>query len=246
MSQEQIAKIWDMIGDIKFAMLTSDDAGHLRSRPMAASQTTFEGTLWFFTRASSHKVAEVQHDSRVNVSYADPSKQNYVSLSGNASLVRDAASIAQHWSEATRAWFPKGKDDPDIALLKVDVAEAEYWDAPNSAMVHAYGYVKAVLTGSAPHPGGKRQGGLCRRVRRRSRSAAAARSGCAPGSQPPPASRSGRSSVAGWPARRAGSASSDSTAVAAVAAPPEMAPASASAETAAAGSTTCRFSWASG
>ena len=30
---------------------------------------------------------------------------------------------------------------------------AEYWDAPNSVMVHAYGYVKAVLTGTPPSSG---------------------------------------------------------------------------------------------
>ncbi len=150
-------KLWAMMKDIKFAMLTTDDAGHLRARPMAASQTGFDGTLWFFTRASSHKVAEVGADHSVGVTYADPSGQNYVSLSGRATLVQDKASIAAHWSEGIRTWFPKGQDDPDIALLKVDVKAAEYWDAPNSAMVHAYGYIKAVVTGESPHPGENRK-----------------------------------------------------------------------------------------
>ena len=154
MSQEQVQKIWGMIKDIKFAMLTSDDGGHLRSRPMIASQKEFDGVLWFFTRVHAHKVAEVQHEDRVNVSYADGSAQNYVSLSGTAALVRDPASIAEHWSEAMRTWFPKGRDDPDIALLRVDVQQGEYWDAPNSTMIHAYGYLKARLTGESPHPGG--------------------------------------------------------------------------------------------
>ena len=53
-----------------------------------------------------------------------------------------------------RAWFPKGIDDPDVALLKVAIDAAEYWDAPNSTMIHAYGYLKARLTGEAPEPGG--------------------------------------------------------------------------------------------
>ena len=150
-------KLWTMMKDIRFAMLTTEDAAHLRARPMAASQDGFDGTLWFFTRASSHKVAEVGADHRVGVTYADPSGQNYVSLSGQAVLVQDKASIEAHWSEATRVWFPKGKEDPDIALLKVTVETAEYWDAPNSAMVHAYGYVKAVVTGEPPHPGENRK-----------------------------------------------------------------------------------------
>lgn len=146
-------KLWDMISSIKVAMLVTEDEGQLRSRPMVASQKDFDGTLWFFTRASAHKVDEVRSDQRVNVSYADWDKQNYVSFSGAASLVRDRKAIDDHWGEVLRTWFPKGKDDPDIALLKVDTQQAEYWDAPSSTMVHAYGYAKAVLTGSSPNPG---------------------------------------------------------------------------------------------
>lgn len=146
-------KLWSMIKEVRFAMLTTEDAGHLRARPMVAVQKEFDGTLWFFTRASSHKVDEVQSDERVGVTYADPGQQNYVSMSGTAKLVRDSGAIGAHWVESLRTWFPKGKDDPDVALLKVDVDAAEYWDAPNSTMVHAYGYVKAVMTGTSPHPG---------------------------------------------------------------------------------------------
>ena len=146
-------KLWSMMKGIRFAMLTTEDGPHLRARPMAASQAGFDGTLWFFTRKSSHKVTEVNADERVGVSYSDPSSQNYVSLSGRAMLVTDGASIEAHWDESVRTWFPKGKDDPEIALLKVTVEAAEYWDAPNSTMLHAYGYVKAVLTGEAPNPG---------------------------------------------------------------------------------------------
>ena len=153
-TDETTAKLWGMIREIGFAMLTSEDGGLLRARPMVASQKQFDGTLWFFTHASAHKVDEVQAHRRVGVTYAEPSQQTYVSLSGDAALVRDPADIAAHWGESLRTWFPKGKDDPDIALLKVDVTQAEYWDAPSSAMVHAYGYVKATVTGTPPHPGG--------------------------------------------------------------------------------------------
>jgi general stress protein 26 len=152
-SAGQTGKLWQMIKHIRFAMLTSEDGEFLRSRPMAASQSDFSGDLWFFTRLDSHKVAEVARDERVNVSYADPDGQNYVSLSGVARLVRDRAAIDEHWSEGLRTWFPKGKDDPDVALLKVTVQRAEYWDAPASAMVMLFGYAKAVTTGQAPHPG---------------------------------------------------------------------------------------------
>ena len=154
MDNGDTSKLWDLIKTVEIAMMVTEDGEYLRSRPMAVSQKTFDGTLWFFTRASSHKVTEVDQEHRVNLSYAHPGKQDYVSVSGQASLVRDPEAIAEHWAESLRTWFPKGKDDPEIALLKVVVQRAEYWDAPSSAMLHAYGYLKAVTTGQSPNPGG--------------------------------------------------------------------------------------------
>ena len=151
---EATQKMWSMIKDIGFAMMTTEDGDNLRARPMVAAQKDFDGNLYFFTRASSHKVDEVKGDQRVGVTYANPSKQDYVSLSGHARLVRDKGVVTSHWQESLRTWFPKGIDDPDIAVLKVEVTSAEYWDAPNSTMLHAYGYVKAVVTGAPPNPGG--------------------------------------------------------------------------------------------
>ena len=40
-----------------------------------------------------------------------------------------------------------------MALLCVEMEGAEYWDAPSSTLVHAFGYLKAVTTGAPPHPG---------------------------------------------------------------------------------------------
>ena len=49
--------------------------------------------LWFFTQASSHKVLEIDHEHQVNLSYAQPDENRYVSVSGTATLVRDRAKI---------------------------------------------------------------------------------------------------------------------------------------------------------
>lgn len=150
---EMQEKLWSLMKAVGVAMLTTEDDGHLRARPMHAAQDKFDGTLWFFTMKSSHKVAEVDSDHRVGVTFADGGKQDYVSLSGTARLTTDKALLNEHWSEPMRTWFPKGLDDPEIALLKVSVETAEYWDAPNSTVLHAYGYVKSVVTGEPPHPG---------------------------------------------------------------------------------------------
>jgi general stress protein 26 len=145
---DDIKKLYEMIKDIRIAMMTTAEPdGTLRSRPMATQQTEFDGDLWFFTGASSGKVDEVQADRHVNISYAAPDDNRYVSVSGTAQLVRDRAKMEELWNPFLKAWFPKGLDDPDIALLKVHVTEAEYWDSPSGAIVHLVGFVKAVATG---------------------------------------------------------------------------------------------------
>lgn len=151
---DAIKTLGTLIKDVQVAMLTTlDDDGTLRSRPMATQETPFDGTLWFFTKADSPKVDEIDREHQVGLSYSDPRKQNYVSISGTASLVRDKAKIEELWKPTLKAWFPEGLNDPEIALLRVDVSKAEYWDTPSSTVVHLIGLAKALATGKAYEPG---------------------------------------------------------------------------------------------
>ena len=144
-------KAWTLIQDIRIALLvTSDAQGRMHGRPMAAMNKDFDGTLWFASREGTPKLEEIQEHANVLLAYSEPKSQNYVSVSGHASLVHDTAKVTELWSEPMRVWFPKGPDDPAIVLIKVEVESAEFWDAPSSAWVYAMGYAKARLTGSSP------------------------------------------------------------------------------------------------
>lgn len=147
---EDVQKLAKLIKGIKFAMLTTAmPDGTLRSRPMATQQTEFDGSLWFFTYYHSGKVDEIRNDQHVNLSYADPSDNRYVSVSGRAMILRDRIKAEELWTELHRAWFPNGLDDPNLALLRVNVSDAEYWDSPSSKVVQLAGFVKAIVTGEA-------------------------------------------------------------------------------------------------
>ena len=135
-------------------LTTIDEDGTLHSRPMSTNgQVESDGTLWFFTYANSHKVTEVEQHQQVNVSFSAPSKQRYVSMSGTAQLVQDRNKIQELWKPELKAWFPNELDEPDIALLKVNVVKAEYWDAPSSWVAHTIGLVKAIATGEKASSG---------------------------------------------------------------------------------------------
>ncbi|HEX8524976.1 MAG TPA: pyridoxamine 5'-phosphate oxidase family protein [Tepidisphaeraceae bacterium] len=148
------AKLWKMIKGIQTAMLTTAcPDGSLRSRPMATQRKEFDGNLWFFTGVSSEKVHEIENDQHVNLAYADPSKDRYVSVSGTGRIVRDRQKMKELWNPIVKAYFPGGLDDPEIALLRVTVNQAEYWDAPGGRMIQLFGIVKAAVTGKPARPG---------------------------------------------------------------------------------------------
>ncbi len=145
---EAITKLRELIKGIKLAMLTTvDDDGTLRSRPMDTQEVEFDGDLWFLTEADAPKVDDVQHDRQVNVTYADPDKMRYVSLSGTAQLVRDLEKKRKLWKPDHKIWFPNGPEDPNVALLKVSVDKGEYWDSGSNAVGRLIDFARALVTG---------------------------------------------------------------------------------------------------
>jgi len=150
---ENLKKLADKITKIETAMLvTAEQDGTLRARPMQALKLD-GNALWFLTGSNSSKSSEIKNESHVNLSFADESSKLYVSVSGIATINRDRQKIEELWSEPFKAWFPEGKDDPNIAVIRVEITQAEYWDTPSSPVVHLIGYAKAVVTGESYHPG---------------------------------------------------------------------------------------------
>ncbi|MFN3890588.1 MAG: pyridoxamine 5'-phosphate oxidase family protein [Beijerinckiaceae bacterium] len=148
---EGAAKLYKLIEEMRICMMTTrDEQGRLVSRPMYALAPDETGDLWFFTKISSPKVSEFARDGHVNLAFSDPGKQNYVSVSGRAQIVRDPAVVERKWREPMRAWFPEGRDDPELTLVRVHPETGEYWDSPSGAVMYLYGYAKAALTGEPP------------------------------------------------------------------------------------------------
>jgi len=149
---DKLQKLRELVKDIDFCMLTTiDENGDPHSRPMSANgEIDPNGNIWFFTGASSHKVSEVGRSPKVNVSFADPKNQQYVSITGVAELVRDRKKIEELWKPEFKMWFPEGKDDPEVALLQIGLEKAEYWDSPSSTVSYVLSFVSSLVTGKQP------------------------------------------------------------------------------------------------
>ncbi len=145
--------LWNLIKNIKFGMLTHRHTnGILHSVPLTTqNKADDEGkALFFFISRKSELAKSVAQDGNVNVSYADPGGDNYVSVSGLASIVEDQAQKDDLFNVIAKAWFPGGATDPDLALLKVDIGHVEYWDSNDSKMVQLFKMATSAITGKPP------------------------------------------------------------------------------------------------
>ncbi len=145
-----LAKLWELIGDIRFAMLTIKHGdGTLRSRPMTTQNEEKDrgSTLWFFASRRGEPVLDLQNAPYVNVAYADTGKDAYVSVSGKARIVDDIERKRALFGNLAKAWFPGGPEDPDLALIAVAIEHAEYWDVKASHLTQLVKMTAAAITG---------------------------------------------------------------------------------------------------
>lgn len=151
-----IDELGGLIADIGVAMLTTQAPdGALHSRPMLALAAQPDGTLWFVMRLDSGKAAEIVGHRRVNLAYAAPDRERYVSVSGTASIVRDKGKAESLWNPTCRAWLPEGPADPNLVLLRITVEEATRWNPRSLRMeplpVPAPGPAAAAATPGPDH-----------------------------------------------------------------------------------------------
>lgn len=148
--KQEIANLAKLMKKIDIAMLaTIGKGGYLVSRPLSTQTVEFDGErIWFMTEADSPKVAEIRRNARVNVAYASKDANTYISAAGDARVVRDQALIDAFWNDAMKAFFPNGKDDPNLTLIEVQVRTIEYWDGPGSWIGKAATFLVARVTGN--------------------------------------------------------------------------------------------------
>ncbi len=145
--------VWKHIQSIGTCMLVTAGDTHLRARPMRGIFKPEDNAIWFFTDADSYKDVEIAKRPDACLTFIDTRDQNFVSVSGTVARVDDREQLAELWNEGAEAYFPKGKDDPSVVLLKFTPARGEYWDAPSNPIVLAIKFLQAKLTSERPDLG---------------------------------------------------------------------------------------------
>ncbi|CAG5069680.1 hypothetical protein DYBT9623_02416 [Dyadobacter sp. CECT 9623] len=150
-NKDAIKKLKSLAEDIRFCMYTTYKNGRIESRPMTTQQIDDEGNVWFF--ASRNTEPASNNGETVTLIYSEPKNNTYLSISGNAEQVNDEAKKEELWSVMSKAWYPEGKDDPNLVMIRVVTEDAAYWDATSSQMVVFFSMIKAALTGTTPDGG---------------------------------------------------------------------------------------------
>lgn len=158
---EEHQKLEKLIEELKIGMLTTITSGQeLKSRPMMAQHfDSKKNEIWFFTGHTTGKIADIEKNPHVHLSFSDSSDSTFLSICAEARIVEDEQLKKKLWNPLLLAWFPDGLEDPEVTLLCVKIHTAEYWDA-SSKLVQLVGFAKALLTGESYQPDKSEHGRL--------------------------------------------------------------------------------------
>ena len=147
-NEEAIEKLKDL-AEGKMCLFCTKENGKLESRPMGAMQVDESGDIWFFSAKSSNKNRQVQAEPEVYLMFIESGKQHYLSLTTEVEIVDNQKKVDELWNDMMKAWFPGGKQDPELSLLRASVISGHYWDEKDG---HLIGMLKAGIKAST---GGK-------------------------------------------------------------------------------------------
>jgi general stress protein 26 len=120
--QQLKTDMWKRMTDSPFLMIGLKGEA---SEPLTAQLDKDQvDTLWFFIGKDNRLApggAAIAH-------FVSKGHDFFACLSGSVAIDNDRAMIDKLWSKQTEAWFPGGKDDPNLALLRFDIADAELWE----------------------------------------------------------------------------------------------------------------------
>ena len=142
MSDRTIGDLAKAMGKIDFAMLTTrTEGGQLATRPMSNnSDVEWDGDSYYFTYDDTRTVSDIERDPHVALSFQGRAgilgaPPLFVAVEGEAGIIRDKATFADHWTSDLERWFPDGIDTPAMALIKVAAVRIHYWDGEEEGEV---------------------------------------------------------------------------------------------------------------
>ncbi|HYD25533.1 MAG TPA: pyridoxamine 5'-phosphate oxidase family protein [Croceibacterium sp.] len=118
-------KFWTALAESPFVFVQLDAAPHAAVPMTAQLDAHAHGAIWFFTGRAGPLAA----GGPATATFAGKNHDLFARFTGTLSEEASRARLEQEWSPAIEAWFPGGRDDPDLLMLRMDLGQAEIWNA---------------------------------------------------------------------------------------------------------------------
>jgi general stress protein 26 len=146
-------RLWKELDKAHVVMLGLVGGEPHHMQPMAPFGDRDGDAIWFFTQRDSDLVrdAGAGHDAMACVMAKDMEFQ--ACIHGVLAPDHDREKIERFWSASVSAWFPKGKDDPNLILMRLDPVDAQLWLSNRGPIAYPLEIAKANLTHKQPDLG---------------------------------------------------------------------------------------------
>ena len=125
MSDDIKKHFWKALADSPYLMV-GQTGEREHSVPMNAQLgKDAHGAIWFFTSTDNR----LSGGGPAMAQFASKGHDLFACISGTLRREADPAVLDKLWNNGIAAWYPGGKDDPKLVLLRFDLDDAEIWTA---------------------------------------------------------------------------------------------------------------------
>lgn len=119
-------RLWDRVEKKRTGMLGLTGQAHQHFQPMTAFVDRGDNSLWFFAYNDSD-LAEMVGGGSNEAMFVFQEEDLYACVGGRLTLEPDRARMERYWKPVVAAWYPDGKDDPRLTLMRLDCEDAQVW-----------------------------------------------------------------------------------------------------------------------
>jgi len=150
--QDLEKRLWSEVEKARFGMLGLTD-GRSHMQPMTAFCDKEQNAIWFFTKTTTDLASQTGQGHYAMFTIMAKDQEFQTCIGGDLRPDHDRAKIDAFWNPMVSAWFPDGKDDPELTLLKLTPADAQVWVSRGGPLRYVFETVKANLTHTKPDVG---------------------------------------------------------------------------------------------
>lgn len=133
MPSETLQSIAQKMRHLDIAIFTTvTQGGALSGRPMSNNgDVEYDGNSYYFTNEATRLVADITSNAKVELGFSGKDYL-YVSVAGEAEIIRDKATFKAHWVDELDRWFENGVNTPGMVMVCVKAQRVKYWKGEQS------------------------------------------------------------------------------------------------------------------